>query len=152
MSDLEQIPVGALWILAVASSVALAAAVLTLPRTGRKREAVRRAAFAVLLPLVGLVYVLGREARHAQVHHSGDDPEATALFMFSVATLTLAALRVIYARYLKRAAQRARSGRAVETPTGKQAALFLLTLFIVFAAVAASLAVGLSSMAPMASG
>ena len=152
MSDLGQVPVGALWILAVGSSVAVAAAVLTLPRTGRKWETARRAAFAVLMPLVGLVYVFGREARHAQVHNSGDDPEATALFLFSVAMLTLAALRVIYARYLNRAVQLARSGNAVETPTGKQAAIFLLILLIVFAGVAASLAVGLSVMAPMTSG
>ena len=152
MSDLEQVPVGALWILAVASSIAVAAAVLTLPRTGRKWEMARRAAFAVLLPVVGLAYAFGREARRAQVHSSGDDPEATALFLFSVATLTLASLRVIYARYLQRAVQLARSGGAVGTPTGKQATIFLLTLLIVFAAVAASLAVGLSSMAPMASG
>ncbi len=85
------------------------------------------------------------------MHSSGDDPEATALFLLSVATLTLASLRGIYARYLKRAVQLARSGCAAETPTGKQATIFLLTLLIVFAAVAASLAVGLSSMAPMAS-
>jgi hypothetical protein len=84
MSDLEQVPVGTLWVLAIASSVALGAAVLTLPRTGRKWETARRAAGAVGLPLVGLVYMFGREARHAQVHRSGDDPVATALFLFSV--------------------------------------------------------------------
>lgn len=117
MSDLEQVPVGALWILAVASNVVLGAAVLTLPRTGRKGETARRVAGAVVLPLVCLV-----------------------------------SQRVIFARYLQRVTQLARSGNAVETATGKQVTIFLLTMLIVFAAVAASLAVGLSSMPPMASG
>lgn len=152
MSDLEQVPVEALWILAIVSSVALAAAFLTMPGTGRRRETALRAAVAVLMPLVGLVYVFGRVARQAQVHNSGDDPEATALFLFSVVALAIAAQRVIFARYIKRWARLARSGNAVQTATGKQVTVFLLTLFVVLAAVGVSLAVGLSSIAPIVLG
>ena len=140
MSDLEQVSTGTLWLVATGSSIALAAAVLTWPGTRRRRETGRRVALVGLRLLVGIVSAFGREARHAQVRPSGDDGEATALFMFSVVMLTLAVLRVIYARYLERVTERARSGTPAETPTTTQGVIFLVTLLVVFAAVTASLA------------
>lgn len=70
--------------------------------------------------------------------------------MFSVVMLTLATLRVIYARYLERVTELARSGTPAETPTGQQGAIFLVTLLFVFAVVTASLALCLSALAPVA--
>jgi hypothetical protein len=146
MADLDQVPLEALWFVAVASGVALAAAFLTLPRTGRRHETLLRAVVSVILPVAGLLYMFGREARHAPVHHhSGDETEATALFLFSLAALTMAGLRVVFAGYLERAARLHRSGAPAPEATGKQAAIILGALFAVAAVVTASLVVGLST-------
>ncbi|RST16526.1 hypothetical protein E2C00_17155 [Streptomyces sp. WAC05374] len=98
------------WIAALASGLALAAAVQSLATTTRHRLV---AAASVLLA-TGLYTVL----------RGTGDGARQALQLFVLGTLPLAVLRVLFAGYLRRQLALQRSGRPVEDMTGRQMAVF----------------------------
>lgn len=126
-----------LWLLAfgsgLAAGVAFASLPLVSPRTGN-RLAFRARCIVALLPpsAAGGYSVLAATRRH-------DDP-STALQLYIVAMLTLVALRVVFAGWLRRQGNGGpRSAEQWESLTSKQMLAFLAALVTVAACLAVTL-------------
>ena len=123
-----------MWIVAVISALACGVAFGSLPlmspRTGRRLGLGARIAVAPL-PVLGasITAFLRSESR-------GYD-EITALQLYSLAMLTLAACRLIFAGWLKRCVDHYReTGKAVQTLTVKQSLIFTFTLLFLIGSLA----------------
>ncbi|MGX4692907.1 hypothetical protein [Streptomyces sp. JNUCC 63] len=87
---------------------------------------------AILPPLVGgLGIVLGSAARGIE----GDIP----LQLYTVAMLGLALTRVVFAGFLRRVMEQARSGQPVQPPKVWQSMLFVVTLMAIMLGIAVTL-------------
>lgn len=128
-----------LWIIAAGACIAAAVAIGTLPlfspRTGRRLGAGARVAVALLPPLGGAAFAVLDSTRRGY-------EESTGLHLYILALLTLVVLRIIFARWLRRAAEQHRSGTPVEKLTVKGHVIFWIT----FVAVIVPLAVMLSRL------
>lgn len=126
-----------LWIIAIGSCIATAVAFGTLPlaspRTGKKLGLGVRFAVA---PLPGLAAGLGAFARSATRNYE----DTTALYLYIIGALTLVALRVIFAKWIKRSTEAYRAGTPMETSNIKVAVVLFVTLMAVFASIAVILA------------
>lgn len=112
------------WVAAIVSGIVLALALQSLATK-------RRDKLKLLLPPLGAAaYLVLASARR------GYEAE-TPLALFTATALGLASTRVIFAGYLRRQLERARSGKPMKRATVPQVVLFLLT----FAAVVMSMAV-----------
>jgi hypothetical protein len=63
----------------------------------------------------------------------------TTLALYTLAMLSLALTRVVFAGYIGRQIERARSGEPVQQPTSGQILVFVLTLMAIVMAIAVTL-------------
>ncbi|MFD5474749.1 hypothetical protein [Streptomyces sp. NPDC127105] len=111
------------WIAAFVAGSAAAVAFQTLILEKKNRWK------AIVLPLgAALACVLSSAARGIE----GDTP----LQLYTVAMLGLALTRVVFARYLRRLMEQARSGQPVQPPKVWQSLLFVFTLMAIMLAIA----------------
>ncbi|MFF6780100.1 hypothetical protein [Streptomyces sp. NPDC012510] len=114
------------WIAAFVAGTAAAAAFQSLILEKKNKWKV------IVLPLgAGLGIALDSAVRN----HEGTTP----LALYTLAMLSLALTRVVFAGYIGRQIERARSGQPVPEPTGKQITVFVLVLMAIVMAIAVTL-------------
>ncbi|MBQ0988012.1 hypothetical protein KBZ10_26545 [Streptomyces sp. F63] len=93
----------------------------------------RRNKWKVIVLPAGAALAIGLDS--AVREYEGNTP----LELYTLAMLSLALTRVVFARYIGRQIELARSGQPVQEPTGKQIAVFVLTLMAIILAIAVTL-------------